>query len=43
MLEDLDKEEHTHGNNDTNEHLEDAIGLSDDDIQNVTINICESS
>ena len=33
VVEDLDKEEHTHGNN---ELLQDVIGLSDDDIQDVT-------
>ena len=36
MFEDLNKEEHTHANN---ELLQDVIGLSDDDIQDVTQSI----
>ena len=33
VVKDLDKEEHTHRNN---ELLQDIIGLSDDDIQDIT-------
>ncbi|XP_057450769.1 uncharacterized protein At2g29880-like isoform X2 [Lotus japonicus] len=36
VVEDLDKETNTHGNNTTDEHMDEVIGLSDDDIQDVT-------
>ncbi|XP_057425758.1 uncharacterized protein At2g29880-like [Lotus japonicus] len=36
IVEDLDKESNTHGNNITDEHMDEVIGLSDEDIQDVT-------